>query len=296
MHLKENDMVAVNSNATSTRSLPLAKIRQWIKLTVYSLLLLNFAYYIHDDWTIAQHTLNETSTLLDWSSAFAASIDELAWFVLLFLFELETYVLPDESFTRARVALMHSVRAICYLFLAHTLFAYGTTNVDLNSAVQLREINSLCELVGEDISFGYNLEYTELDSKNCASLSSGQTFYLIDEGLVVTDSYGLVIEKQLARLDLVEASTWLLILLIIEIMVRMQERNITRSRMMSALKVLKVMLYGLLWGAAAYWIYRGHYIYAWDETLWILGFMAIGMNLSEWRKEIEDEAIDRQTA
>jgi hypothetical protein len=48
--------------------------------------------------------------------------------------------------------------------------------------------------------------------------------------------------------------------------------------------------YSLLWGAAAYWIYRGHYIYAWDEALWILGFMAIGMNLKEWRQEIEEEA------
>jgi hypothetical protein len=33
----------------------------------------------------------------------------------------------------------------------------------------------------------------------------------------------------------------------------------------------------------------GHWIFAWDEALWILGFMAIGMNLSEWRKEIDEE-------
>lgn len=282
-------MVATNSKVKEINSPSMTRVRQWIKLTVYSLLLANFAYYIYDDWTIAQHTLNDASSFLDWTSAFAASIDELAWFVLLFLFELETYALPDESFTRARIALMHSVRAVCYFFLAHTLLAYGTTNVDLNNAVKVEEMSSLCEFVDKDVSFGYNLEYTELDAANCADLSSGQAFYLIDEGLVVTDAPGLVIEKQLARLDLVEASTWLLILLIIELMVRMQERDITRSPLMSSLKALKILLYGLLWAAAAYWIYRGHFIYAWDEALWILGFMAIGMNLSEWQKEIEQE-------
>ena len=43
----------------------------------------------------------------------------------------------------------------------------------------------------------------------------------------MTDAPGLVIEKQLTQLDLMEALTWLLILLIIEVMVRMQERDIT---------------------------------------------------------------------
>jgi hypothetical protein len=45
-------------------------------------------------------------------------------------------------------------------------------------------------------------------------------------------------------------------------------------------------LYGVLWSIAAYWAYRGHWIFAWDETLWILGFMAISANLSQWRKQL----------
>ena len=259
MRMLNHNMVIASSKASEHGSQPPKDIRQWIKLTVYSLLLANFAFYIHDDWTIAQHTLNESSSLLDWTSAFTASIDEFAWFVLLFLFELETYALPDESFTRARVILMHSVRAVCYVFLAHTLFAYGTATVDLNSVSQVEGKNNLCDFVTDELSFGYNLDYTELDAENCAHLSSNTQFYLIDENLIVTDAPGLVIEKQLTQLDLMEALTWLLILLIIEVMVRMQERDITRSRMMSTLKTLKFMLYGLLWGAAGYWIYRGHY-------------------------------------
>ncbi len=264
-------------------------LRQWIKIVVYSLLLANFGFYIYDDWQIARHTLNAASTILDWAAAYAASIDELAWFTLLFLFELETYVLEDDSFTRGRVRLMHATRVVCYLFLAHTLYAYATATVDLNAAVPAEGVTSLCELVGQDISYAYNLDYSDIDNANCTGLSSATNFHLIEDGLVITDSQGLAIEKQLAWLDLMEACTWLLILFSIEALVRLQERGVTRSTMTTVLKAGKIFLYCLLWGAAAYWIYRGHYVYAWDEALWILGFVAIGMNLSEWKKEIEQE-------
>ena len=264
-------------------------LRQWVKVVVYTLLLANFAFYIYDDWQIARYTLNEHSTFLDWTSAFAASIDELAWFVLLFLFELETYVLDDESFTRARVALMHVTRLACYVILAHTLFAYATVCVDLGKAKPADNVSSLCDVVGTEVSFGYNLDYSEIDTGNCATLSSASEFHLIDEGLVITDAQGLAIEKQLAWLDLAEATVWLLILFSIEAVLRLQEKGITRSTVISTLKTGKIALYGFLWFAAAYWIYRGHFVYAWDEALWILGFMAIDMNLSEWKKEIEGE-------
>lgn len=184
---------------------------------------------------------------------------------------------------------MHATRMVCYLFLAHTLYAYATAAIDLGAAVPAEGVTSLCQLVGQDISYAYNLDYSDIDSANCASLSSASDFHLIEDGLVITDSQGLAIEKQLAWLDLMEACTWLLILFSIEALVRLQERGVTRSTMTTALKAGKIFLYSLLWGAAAYWIYRGHYVYAWDEALWILGFVAIGMNLSEWKKEIEQE-------
>ena len=265
-------------------------MRQWIKITVYSLLLVNWGFYIYDDWSIARHTLHEGSTFLDITSAFTVSIDELAWFVLLFLFELETYVLDDDQFTRTRLRLMHGIRLVCYVFLAHTVFAYTTAGLDLaNKAEHIPETSRLCELAGQGISYGHNLDYTELEADNCEGLTTENDFYLIEEGAVVTDATGLQIEKELVWIDVAEAVVWLLILFIIEAVVRLQDRQITRGPLMKTLKVSKFLLYGLLWCAAVYWIYRGHYIYAWDEALWILGFVAIGMNLKEWRKEIEEE-------
>ena len=69
------------------------KIQQIIKWTVYSPLIVNFLFYIAEDWGRAIHTLGPESTFLDWTSEFATSIDELGWFLLLFMFELETYVI-----------------------------------------------------------------------------------------------------------------------------------------------------------------------------------------------------------
>ena len=47
--------------------------------------------------------------------------------------------------------------------------------------------------------------------------------------------------------------------------------------------------YAVLFAHAAFWAYVGHWVYAWDQTLWIVGFWAIENNLSEWRDEIREE-------
>ena len=45
----------------------------------------------------------------------------------------------------------------------------------------------------------------------------------------------------------------------------------------------------MLWSMAAYWTYLGHYYFAWDEAVWIIGFISIEMNVSQWKDEIERE-------
>ena len=96
-------------------------------------------------------------------------------------------------------------------------------------------------------------------------------------------------EFELAWADIVEVLFWLLILALIEVRLQLQDRGISRSRLLSFAENAKVFLYGTLWLIAGYWAFRGHWLFAWDEALWILGFMAIGMNLSQWREEIEAE-------
>ena len=260
-------------------------VKQRLKLVVYALLLVNFAHYISNDIEQAHHTFHSEWRWYDWTGNFATTLDELGWFILLFLLELETYVLSDDAFTRSRVAALNAIRLICYVAIGHAVFAFGEYLVDVADATHQLD-STLCAFANEDLSFTRNLEYWELDASNCGTLSAGSEFYIFSQGQVITDAAGITIELELARIDLVEVVVWLFILFFIELRIRLQERGISNSRLLSFATTTEGVLYGILWCLAAYWAFRGHWIFAWDEALWILGFMAIGMNLSDWREKI----------
>jgi len=55
---------------------------------------------------------------------------------------------------------------------------------------------------------------------------------------------------------------------------------------MTAANLSKIILYGVLLIITAYWGFLTHWLYVWDELVWIAGFAAIEMNVAEWRGEI----------
>jgi len=262
---------------------------QVLKWTIYSLLLINWGYYFIEEIYISSHTLRQGGTFLDWTREFATTIDEFAWFGLLFMFELETYALDDKTSRKKGVIwAVHGFRLICYVFLLHTMYARATTVIDFHAVVQAPEVTELCQVADKEISFGQNYEYTLISSSNCSEFSDDTRFYYLEPS-VITDHDGHELERKLVWIDLVEASTWLLVMFTLELAVWLQNRNITGGRLMLVSHSGK-LLYGVLWFAAVYWAWKGHWVYAWDEALWILGFWAIENNLSEWRDEIREEA------
>jgi len=263
-------------------------IGQLIKWTVYILLILNSGFYFWEEWMISGHTLRQGGSFLDWTEAFATSIDELGWFGLLLAFELETYTLDDDTFDNPKVRWsVHGLRMLCYLLIAHTIFARTTTVMDVEQVSQATEYTHVCQLVGMDMSWGENYYYEEIDKENCIGFTEDVRLYFI-EPMVITDHQGFQTERTMTWLDLVEATTWLLIMFTLEIAVWLQNREITGGALMLLSHIGK-LLYGFLFFAAGYWIYRGHWVYGWDELLWIIGFWAIEMNLSQWRDEIREE-------
>ena len=200
---------------------------------------------------------------------------------------METYLI-NNPLSRAKAMLMLVVRLCCYGFLAHTLYAYIFYAYELSQAQVVEGVSNLCQMVGQDVSYAYNLVYSEISADNCANLSSANQFLYIDPPtfFIVQDLAGLRIEKQLIWVDIVEAITWLLILATIEVTVYLQDRGIVKGLLLKSVNNAKFLLYSILWGAIFYWIYRGHYMFAWDEFVWIVGFVAIEMNVVEWRKEI----------
>ena len=89
---------------------------------------------------IAGHTLHSGSTFLDWTRAYAVTIDESAWIILLILFEMETYLI-NNPLSRAKAMLMLVVRLCCYGFLAHSLchifYAYELNQAQVVEALAI---------------------------------------------------------------------------------------------------------------------------------------------------------------
>jgi hypothetical protein len=259
--------------------------RQVVKWTVYTLLLLNWGLYIAEDWQTAQHTLSGSSSFLGWTSTFGTSLDLAAWFGLLFLWEMETYILSDDAHTRFISWTFLAVRLICYVFLAHTVLSRAETVYKLSQLEPSPGVTSLCQLADQELSYAYNVRYTLIDRSNCSTLSTGTSFYAIED-TAVADKTGFALERRSTYIDLQDAVTWLLIMLTIEIAIWLQDRNVTGGPVMFVSRLGKVF-YGVLFAHAAYWAWLGHWLYAWDQLLWIGGFFAIEVNVSEWRKHIE---------
>jgi len=262
------------------------KIQQAIKWTVYTLLIINFVYYIFEDWNRAMHTLQAGSTFLDWTSEFATSIDESAWFLLLAMFEIETYVVDDEDWTGWLARTVRGIRLFCYVLIAHTVYAFVITLIDLQPTVVVENVSDLCDMTGADVSYVYNLEYTEVNAQTCGELSDESQLYWLAEDPIVSDMAGLELERDLAWVDLFEAVTWLLILVAIEVVVRLQGQGVTGGKVMSTANGFSIFLYLALIAFGIYWATLSHWLYLWDELVWIGGFAAIEMNLSEWRNEL----------
>ena len=262
------------------------KIQQAVKWTVYTLLIINFVFYVFEDWDRAIHTLHAGSTFLDWASEFANSIDESAWFLLLFMFELETYVVAEEDWKGWIAHTIRGVRLFCYALIAHTVYAYIIVVISLQPTVAVENVSDLCGLTSAHVSYVYNLEYTEVNDQTCGELSGESQFYWLAEDPVVSDMAGLNLERDLAWADLIEAVVWLLILLAIEIVVRLQSRGVTGGALISTGNALKVFLYLTLIALGVYWATLSHWLYFWDELVWIGGFAAIEMNVSQWRDEL----------
>ena len=98
--------------------------RQRFKWAVYALLFIDFLLYLYQDIESARYTLDVRSSLLEVLAAYVTSIDLVAWFSLILLFELETYVLVGRGWTGATKWVVQGVRLVCYVTILHTSFSY----------------------------------------------------------------------------------------------------------------------------------------------------------------------------
>ncbi len=256
--------------------------RQRFKWTVYALLFIDFILYLYQDFESARYTLDERSGLLEVLAAYVTSIDLIAWFILILLFELETYVLVGRGWTGATRRVVQGVRLLCYVTILHTSFSYDIALREFQDPERLPAAADVCGY-SEGWSFLRNRDYLEIDAGNCATIGDGPEFFAISDDAVVTDRAGLEEGLVLAWTDLIESLAWLVIVFTTEVAVRLKQRALGNGASPLALERLKVALYAVILTIALYWGSKGQILYLWDEVVWVLGFRIIDWNIRDWR-------------
>ena len=264
----------------------LISILKWI---VYPLLILNFFYYLSDDLQTVQHTLDADSSLRKWFNALAPSFDQLAWVLLILVYEIETYWLDDDYDNRLVEGAMLLAKLTFVAFICNTIYTYAFYVSEIPGMLPIEGVRDLCALAGQDLSFYRNVTYTEITAQTCSTIPYSGTLYSYPSDPLVTDAAGRLEDAQLRVIDLIEGIVWLLILGLTELSVRLQERGIYKGALLSVDRRGKQLLYSLLILACIYWGVKGHFVYVWDEALWILSFLVLDNNLSIWRDDLADQ-------
>ena len=263
---------------------------QLLKYTIYALLMVNTWLFLQEELTSLDRLFADgiNSELL--IQAFSATIDTAAWVVLLLMFELETYVVPDEKIRGGLKWSLHGLRVFCYLFIFYACWGYISEMLYYYQVVPLA-VADACSLVGQDWSVLMDLDdFVDLDAETCALLQG--ELWQVGAGAVVTDLDKLQSTQWLAWTDVINSATWILVVLVLEADVQLQLRGAYTGRLLLASKVSKVVLYSILFAAAVYWGFEGDFLDFWDAFLWLFAFFFIEQNLFAWQQETEQENLE----
>jgi hypothetical protein len=264
---------------------PLAKkLYVAFKYIVFILLSINVFVFLREESNANTHLFSSGVNIARIIEAYAATIDTASWVMLLLLFELETEVIADEKIKGPTKWAIHWTRWLCSVFILYALYGYIAKLFSLSS-YQLSEISNLCSQT-VDWSFLTTLDqFTSVTLDNCAALAATEYLQLSDKNIIATHET-LNAAKWLAWVDVVNASTWVLIVIMLEIDVRIQLRKHVYKTWEFVSGITKIVLYCILFIAAIIWGIDGTFIDTWDASLWLVAFIFIEMNVFDWQEEI----------
>jgi hypothetical protein len=264
---------------------------QIFKYSVYAFLTANIFIFFREEYHASQLQFADGMAFGQWLEAYAASIDTTAWVLLLLMFELETYVLSDEQLTPPVALALHAFRAVCYAVIVFAFYGYVANVVVIGGASPLPDVADLCTLAADNWSYAVDLdEYVALTGENCRSLSPSASFYQLPGFDAVVDQRGLTDISRLAWVDVINAGVWILVVIVLEIDVRLQERNRLTQIAYRLSYATKFILYSTLLLAAIYWGFKGDFVDFWDAFLWLVAFVFIELNVVQWREETIQES------
>lgn len=258
------------------------------KYAVFILLTTNLFFFWRENALAAPHMYVGG---VDWHNvleAYSDTIDTLAWLILLWLFELETAVIPDEKLRGGLKWLLTAIRAICYIFIITSFFGYIGAWSQVSEVMPF-VIEDVCSLVGSSFSWIETLDqYPTLDAASCLALQGESLVHIAGTEIIGTPDAARAI-AHLGFVDIVNSAAWLLVVLVLEAEVLLQLRNQVGPRLVTWLKVIKAVLYSTLFATAIYWGFEGDFLDFWDAFLWLVAFVFIELNIFQWQAEIEEE-------
>ena len=257
------------------------------KYIVYALLSLNVYLFLQEELLALTYTFADGIQPGQLIQAFSATIDTAAWVILLLMFELETSVLDDNKLRGGLKWVLHGLRGLCYLALGYAFTGYYDELVTLYQVTPLA-VTDACSLVESGYSLLMDLdEYLPLDSGNCVAVGS-QLYTIADFG-ILADGETLRAAQWLAWVDVINAADWILVVIVLEVEVRLQLRGDLSERVMDATKIIKFLLYAVLFACATYWGFAGDFLDFWDAALWLFAFIFIELNVFEWQHATDPE-------
>lgn len=256
---------------------------QAFKYSIYALLTVNTGHFFIENFTSSAFLYQEGLNLADVIVAYTDAIDTAAWLVLLLMLELETWVIPDTKLKGSVDLIISAVSFLCWAVILYSFYGYvATLGVPFGFAPYAGP--DPCGLIGTEAHFAISLgDYAPLDAQNCLSLGAGAYYSAGDNMFTTPENLSLI--KRLAWTDVINAGTWVIIVIIIELEIYLKSSALIGTWLFVAYKSFKFLLYLILFVNAVYWWMLGAPWDAWDALLWIIAFFFIEMNMLSWQEE-----------
>lgn len=261
-----------------------ARLYRLLKYLVYALLSLNIWFFLEEELVSATHAATVDTDIFTWIQLFSATLDTVAWVLLLLLFELETAVIPDDRLVGRTQWAIHGVRLLCGLAIVSAFFGYlGEWTVFWDASPLGR---GPCELQESGWAVLVDFDnFVPLDAESCSALGFDAVVIPALDRVVATPM-AFDSAYELGLVDVINSGTWILVVILLEIEVRLQLWGGVSARFQLISNMLKAVLYLTLAGAAVYWGFEGEFLDFWDAALWLFAFVFIELNVFEWQREL----------
>ncbi len=174
--------------------------------------------------------------------------------------------------------------AVCYVFITWAFYGYIVKYGVITDVVPF-SIGDVCSLVGTEWNYIVDLDdYPPIDSISCLTLQ-GQALFQVSGLEIIGTAASLKSAMGMAIIDIINAGTWLIIVVLLQAEVWLQLKDMLTDRLMLIAKISKGFFYAILFVCAAYWGFNGTFLDFWDAFLWLVAFVFIELNIFQWHEE-----------